>query len=72
MAWIPPPGLAHGFVILSDHAEFLYQTIGDWLSEYGHCIRRLFLALPTTGRYGKIRFDKGSAGMLLIDTGVFE
>jgi dTDP-4-dehydrorhamnose 3,5-epimerase len=25
MAWIPP-GFAHGFLVLSDHAEFIYKT----------------------------------------------
>ena len=29
MVWIPP-GFAHGFCVLSDHAEFLYKTTDYW------------------------------------------
>ena len=29
MLWIPP-GFAHGFLVLSDHAEFLYKTTDYW------------------------------------------
>jgi dTDP-4-dehydrorhamnose 3,5-epimerase len=31
--WIPP-GFAHGFVVLSDKAEFLYKTTDYWAPEY--------------------------------------
>ncbi len=31
--WIPP-GFAHGFVTLSDHAEFLYKTTDYWYPEH--------------------------------------
>jgi dTDP-4-dehydrorhamnose 3,5-epimerase len=27
--WVPP-GLAHGFLVLSEHAEFLYKTTDYW------------------------------------------
>ncbi|MDB5825635.1 MAG: rmlC [Herminiimonas sp.] len=33
MAWIPP-GFAHGFVVLSDSAEFLYKTTDYWAPEH--------------------------------------
>ncbi len=33
MLWIPP-GMAHGFVALSDTAEFLYKTTDYWYPEY--------------------------------------
>lgn len=33
MLWIPP-GFAHGFVVLSDTAEFLYKTTDYWFPEY--------------------------------------
>lgn len=36
--WIPP-GFAHGFVTLSDAAEFLYKTTGTWSQEHERCIR---------------------------------
>ncbi|MDD5240717.1 MAG: dTDP-4-dehydrorhamnose 3,5-epimerase [Sulfuricella sp.] len=38
MAWIPP-GFAHGFLVLSDYAEFLYKTTDYWAPEYERCIR---------------------------------
>jgi dTDP-4-dehydrorhamnose 3,5-epimerase len=31
--WIPP-GFAHGFVVLSDFAEFLYKTTDYWYPEF--------------------------------------
>ncbi len=38
MLWIPE-GFAHGFVVLSDTAEFLYKTTEYWYPEYERCIR---------------------------------
>ncbi len=38
IAWIPP-GFAHGFLTLSDAAEFLYKTTDYWAPEYERCIR---------------------------------
>ncbi len=35
--WVPA-GFAHGFVVLSDYAEFLYQTTDYWAPEYERCI----------------------------------
>ncbi len=37
MAWIPP-GFAHGFLVLSDYAEFLYKTTEYWAPEHERCI----------------------------------
>lgn len=37
MLWIPP-GFAHGFVVLSEYAEFLYKTTDYWAPEYERCI----------------------------------
>lgn len=33
MAWIPP-GFAHGFVVTSESAEFLYKTTDYWYPEF--------------------------------------
>ena len=33
LLWIPP-GFAHGFVVLSDGAEFLYKTTDYWFPEH--------------------------------------
>jgi len=35
--WIPE-GFAHGFVVLSAFAEFLYKTTDYWFPEYERCI----------------------------------
>ncbi|MHB9103060.1 MAG: dTDP-4-dehydrorhamnose 3,5-epimerase [Sulfuricella sp.] len=37
MAWIPS-GFAHGFLVLSDYAEFLYKTTDYWAPEHERCI----------------------------------
>ncbi len=37
MLWIPP-GFAHGFVTLSDYAEFLYKTTDYWAPEHERSI----------------------------------
>ena len=36
--WMPP-GFAHGFVVLSESAEFLYKTTDYYAPEYERCIR---------------------------------
>jgi dTDP-4-dehydrorhamnose 3,5-epimerase len=35
--WIPP-GFAHGFLVMTKHAEFLYKTTDYWAPEYERCI----------------------------------
>jgi len=34
-----PPGFAHGFVVLSETADFLYKTTDYYAPEHEHCIR---------------------------------
>lgn len=38
MFWIPE-GFAHGFLVLSETAEFLYKTTDYWFPEHERCIR---------------------------------
>lgn len=38
MFWMPE-GFAHGFLVLSDSAEFLYKTTDYWQPEHERCIR---------------------------------
>jgi dTDP-4-dehydrorhamnose 3,5-epimerase len=38
MLWVPP-GFAHGFLVLSEDAEFLYKTTDYWHPEHERCIR---------------------------------
>jgi len=33
MLWIPP-GFAHGFLVVSEEADFLYKTTGYWYAEH--------------------------------------
>jgi dTDP-4-dehydrorhamnose 3,5-epimerase len=33
MLWVPP-GFAHGFVVVSEHAEFVYKTTDYWYPEH--------------------------------------
>jgi dTDP-4-dehydrorhamnose 3,5-epimerase len=35
--WIPP-GFAHGFLVMSDKAEFLYKTTDYWAPEHERCL----------------------------------
>jgi dTDP-4-dehydrorhamnose 3,5-epimerase len=48
-----PEGFAHGFLVLSDEAEFLYKTTEYWHPEHERCIRwddpELAIAWPTGG-----------------------
>lgn len=37
MLWVPP-GFGHGFVVLSETAEFLYRTSDYWAPEHERCI----------------------------------
>lgn len=36
--WIPP-GFAHGFIVLSERADFLYKTTAYYAPEYERCIQ---------------------------------
>jgi len=36
--WVPP-GLAHGFLVLTDSADFLYKTTNYYSPEHERCIR---------------------------------
>lgn len=51
--WIPA-GLAHGFLVLSDSAEFLYKTTDYYAPELERCLRwddpSLNIAWPLAGR----------------------
>ena len=38
MAWVPP-GFAHGFLVLSDSADFLYKVTDYWAPEHERSIR---------------------------------
>jgi dTDP-4-dehydrorhamnose 3,5-epimerase len=52
MLWIPP-GFAHGFLTISDHADLLYKTTAYWGVAYERCIAwndpQLNIAWPLQG-----------------------
>ena len=53
MLWIPP-GFAHGFLVVSDEAEFLYKTTDYWYPEHERTLLwndpALAIAWPLDGR----------------------
>jgi dTDP-4-dehydrorhamnose 3,5-epimerase len=71
--WIPP-GFAHGFVVLSESAEFLYKTTDYWYPEFE---RSLFWNDPEIGVQWPIDFSpqlaaKDAAAVLLANADLFE
>ena len=71
--WVPP-GFAHGFVVLSQTAEFLYKTTDYWYPTHE---RSLLWSDPTVGIQWPIDFEpqlaaKDAAGKLLADADKFE
>ncbi|GAB1232634.1 dTDP-4-dehydrorhamnose 3,5-epimerase [Ferrigenium sp. UT4] len=73
MLWIPP-GFAHGFVVLSESAEFLYKTTDYWAPEHE---RSLLWNDPALGIDWQLQgatpllAAKDQAGKLLKDAEVF-
>ena len=73
MLWLPP-GFAHGFVVLSDAAEFLYKTTDYWAPEFERCIAwndpALGIQWPIGG--APTLSGKDQLGKLLADAEHFE
>ncbi len=67
--WVPP-GLAHGFVVLSDSADFLYKTTDYYAPRAEACIRwddpTLAIAWPDAG-HAPIVSAKDAAGRSFLD-----
>jgi dTDP-4-dehydrorhamnose 3,5-epimerase len=72
MAWVPP-GFAHGFVVLSDYAEFLYKTTDYWSPEHERCIlwNDPALAIDWPMQESPQLSAKDREGLLLADAEVF-
>ena len=70
--WIPP-GFAHGFVVLSESADFLYKTTDYWAPAYERCIAwndpDLAIAWPLEGTPAVS--SKDAAGVAFRDAEVF-
>lgn len=70
--WVPE-GFAHGFVVLSETADFLYKTTDYYAPAHERCIAwndpALGIKWPLTG--GPSLSGKDQQGVLLIDAEVF-
>lgn len=70
--WIPE-GFAHGFLALSDHVEFLYETTNYWAPEHERCIawndRTINIQWPIEGE--PLVSLKDSQGTLLSNAELF-
>ena len=73
MLWIPP-GFAHGFVVLSESAEFLYKTTDYWYAEHERTLLwsdpALAISWPIAA--APILAAKDAAGRLLADAEVYD
>lgn len=73
MLWIPP-GFAHGFLVLSDVAEFVYKATDFYAPQYERCIlwndRDLGIDWPISG-YEPVLSEKDSKGRLFREAEVY-
>ena len=73
IVWVPQ-GFAHGFIVLSEYAEFLYKTTDYWASEHERTIAwddpDLAIAWPINGE--PILSAKDKAGARFREAEVFE
>ena len=73
MLWIPP-GFAHGFVVLSESAEFLYKATDYWHPQHERTLLwsdpALHIDWPLAG--APTLAAKDAAGMLLADAEVYD
>jgi len=71
--WVPP-GFAHGFLTLSDAADFLYKTTDYYAPQFERCIAwndpTLAIAWPLAGQLPQIS-AKDQAGVALAKASVF-
>ena len=72
--WIPE-GFGHGFLVLSDAAEFLYKVTDYWRPEHERCIRwddrDLAIAWPSVGGAPTVS-AKDAAGRSFRDAPLFD
>jgi dTDP-4-dehydrorhamnose 3,5-epimerase len=72
--WIPE-GFAHGFLVLSDQAEFLYKTTDYYAPEHERCIRwddpAVGIAWPGTGGPPQVS-AKDAAGLPLAGAPLYD
>lgn len=72
--WVPP-GFAHGFLTLSESADFLYKTTDYYAPQFECCIAwddpALAIAWPLAGQGPQVS-AKDRAGVLLANAPVFD
>ena len=72
MCWVPP-GFAHGFLVVSDHAEVQYKTTDYWAPQHERCIiwndRDIGIPWPLTGE--PVQSQKDRVGLPLKEAEVF-
>lgn len=72
--WVPP-GFAHGFVVMSESADFLYKTTDYYAPEHERCIRwddpGLAITWPDIGKAPLVS-DKDAKGTLFTEAECFE
>ena len=71
--WVPE-GFAHGFVVLSETAEFLYKTTDYYAPEYERCIRWNDAELAIDWQYSDepLVSDKDANGVIFKQADIFE
>lgn len=71
--WVPA-GFAHGFIVLSDEAEFLYKTTDYYAPEYERCIRwdDSSLGINWQNKTRPIVSDKDANGSAFTDAETFK
>jgi dTDP-4-dehydrorhamnose 3,5-epimerase len=71
--WVPP-GFAHGFLVLSESAEFLYKTTDYYAPEHERCIAwndpTLAIAWPLDA--APVVSPKDNQGLPFLQADVFE
>jgi len=71
--WVPP-GFAHGFVVTSESAEFLYKTTDCWFPEHERsllwCDPAVGVQWPSVG--GPKLAAKDAAGKVLVEADCFD
>jgi len=70
--WVPE-GFAHGFVVISEHAEFLYKTTDYWAPEFERSIlwNDPAIAIDWPLDSEPLLSGKDKAGTLLADADIF-
>jgi len=75
MMWVPP-GIAHGFYVTSDYAEFVYKCTDFYMPEYERALRwddpALAIAWPLRDGQPPLLSARDRAASLLADTELFD